>query len=54
MIPIKTSVTFDLVFEGGKPYVVISFEDGDWQKIHINNDQLWHFCNRAFPKLRGR
>lgn len=52
-IPLKKAKTFDLVFEGGKPYVTMSFPDG-WLKVEINDDQLWHLFSRMAPKLRGR
>lgn len=54
-IPLQKARTFDLVFEGGKPFVVFSYgNNGEWMKLEINNDQLWHWFNRAAPKLRGR
>lgn len=50
----RRAKTCDLVFESGKPFLVISFEDGEWQRIAINNDQLWHLFDRLAPQLRGR
>jgi hypothetical protein len=53
-IPLRKAKTCDLVFEGGKPFLVLSYDDGPWEKLEINNDQLWHLFNRMAPKLRGR
>lgn len=53
-VPLERAKTCDLVFEGGKPFLVISLEDGEWRKTEINNDQLWCLFDRLAPKLRGR
>lgn len=52
-IPLKTARTCDLVFEGGKPFLVVSHATG-WEKYEMNDDQLWNLFNRMAPKLRGR
>lgn len=54
-IPLRKVKTCDLVFEDGKPFLVLSFDDGGtWEKRQINNDQLWGLFHRMAPKLRGR
>lgn len=54
-LPITKAKTCDLVFEGGKPFLVFSYgKSGEWMKLEINNDQIWHLFNRMAPKLRGR
>lgn len=53
-VPVKKAKTCDLVFEGGKPFLVLSFEDDPWEKREINNDQLWGLFMRMAHKLRGR
>lgn len=51
----KKAKTCDLVFEGGKPFLVFSYDDGTpFEKREINNDQLWGLFARMAPKLRGR
>lgn len=52
-IPLHEAKTVRLVFEGGKPFLTISTEDG-WRKYKINNDQLWGLHDDMAPKLRGR
>jgi hypothetical protein len=52
-VPLHEAKTLRLVFENGKPFIVISTADG-WRKYKINNDQVWGFVQDAFPKLRGR
>jgi hypothetical protein len=52
---LKKAVTFRLVFESGKPFVVISHgRPDDWVKYQVNDDQVWGFVRDAFPRLRGR
>ena len=52
-IPLYDAKTVRLVFESGKPFIVISTDDG-WRKYKINNDQLWCMFEDMAPKLRGR
>jgi hypothetical protein len=52
-IPLSDARTMRLVFESGKPFLVISTDDG-WRKYRINNDQLWGLFQDMAPKLRGR
>lgn len=49
--PIKAAVTCQYVYEGGKHYLVMSFGDGDWQKIELHRRQVAGLVETALPRV---
>lgn len=51
----KKATTFRLVFEGGKPFVVVSHgKQDDWVKYELNREQVAGFVLDAMPKVVSR
>lgn len=52
---LKKAITFRLVFESGKPFVVISHgAPDDWVKYEVNLAQVASFVIDAMPKVVKR
>jgi hypothetical protein len=53
--PIKKAATFRLVFEGSKPFVVISHgAPDDWVKYELNLSQVASFIMDGLPRVVRR